>query len=307
MHIAKLTELELRELWKNEERDFSAWMAKEENIEYLNEILGLTLTDVKREERVGSYECDIVAKDDETGFNIIIENQLENSNHDHLGKLITYASGLKANVIVWIVKKARDEHRSAIEWLNNNTGNNINFFLIEVHAYRIGDSDPAPVFQVIEEPNGFIKNMNHTSGCSSNNKSQSERLIFWNQFNDLLAEKNYPINKRKATNRAWYDVTIGSSKTHIAMELINKDGYIRLGLYMQDDKDWFDKLYSNKEQIEQELCLELEWQRECKSTVSRIFYNLYGLNFDNKDNYDILMNQMIAIVVKMREVFRKYM
>ena len=230
MHIAKLTELELRELWKNEERDFSAWMAKEENIEYLNEILGLTLTDVKREERVGSYECDIVAKDDETGFNIIIENQLENSNHDHLGKLITYASGLNANVIVWIVKKARDEHRSAIEWLNNNTGNNINFFLIEVHAYRIGDSDPAPVFQVIEEPNGFIKNMNHTSGSSSNNKSQSERLIFWNQFNDLLAEKNYPINKRKATNRAWYDVSIGSSKTHITMELINKDGYIRLGL-----------------------------------------------------------------------------
>ena len=307
MHIAKLTELELRELWKNEERDFSAWMAKEENIEYLNEILGLTLTDVKREERVGSYECDIVAKDDETGFNIIIENQLENSNHDHLGKLITYASGLNANVIVWIVKKARDEHRSAIEWLNNNTGNNINFFLIEVHAYRIGDSDPAPVFQVIEEPNGFIKNMNHTSGSSSNNKSQSERLIFWNQFNDLLAEKNYPINKRKATNRAWYDVSIGSSKTHITMELINKDGYIRLGLYMQDDKDWFDKLYSNKEQIEQELCFELEWQRECKSTVSRIYYNLYGLNFDNKDNYDVLMNQMIAIVVKMREVFRKYM
>lgn len=307
MHIGKLTELELRELWKNEERDFSAWMAKEENIEYLNEILGLTLTDVKREERVGSYECDIVAKDDETGFNVIIENQLENSNHDHLGKLITYASGLNANVIVWIVKKARDEHRSAIEWLNNNTGNNINFFLIEVHAYRIGDSDPAPVFQVIEEPNEFIKNMNHPSGSSSNNKSQSERLIFWNQFNDLLAEKNYPINKRKATNRAWYDVTIGSSKTHIAMELINKDGYIRLGLYMQDDKDWFDKLYSYKDQIEQELGLELEWQRECKATVSRICYNLHGLNFDNKDNYDVLMNQMIVIVVKMREVFRKYM
>lgn len=307
MHIGKLTELELRELWKNEERDFSAWMAKEENIEYLNEILGLTLTDVKREERVGSYECDIVAKDDETGFNVIIENQLENSNHEHLGKLITYASGLNANVIVWIVKKARDEHRSAIEWLNNNTGNNINFFLIEVHAYRIGDSDPAPVFQVIEEPNEFIKNMNHPSGSSSNNKSQSERLIFWNQFNDLLAEKNYPINKRKATNRAWYDVAIGSSKTHIAMELINKDGYIRLGLYMQDDKDWFDKLYSYKDQIEQELGLELEWQRECKATVSRICYNLHGLNFDNKDNYDVLMNQMIVIVVKMREVFRKYM
>ena len=133
MHIGKLTELELRELWKNEERDFSAWIAKEENIEYLNEILGLTLTDVKREERVGSYECDIVAKDDETGFNIIIENQLENSNHDHLGKLITYASGLNANVIVWIVKKARDEHRSAIEWLNKNHRSIINEDVIKIY------------------------------------------------------------------------------------------------------------------------------------------------------------------------------
>lgn len=98
-----------------------------------------------------------MGKDEVTGEKVIIENQLEASNHDHLGKIITYASGLDANVIVWIVKEAREEHRSAVEWLNNNTSTNINFFLIEVHAYKIGDSNPAPMFEVVEKPNGFIK------------------------------------------------------------------------------------------------------------------------------------------------------
>ena len=98
-----------------------------------------------------------VGKDEVTGEKVIIENQLEASNHDHLGKIITYASGLDANVIVWIVKEAREEHRSAVEWLNNNTSTNINFFLIEVHAYKIGDSNPAPMFEVVEKPTALLK------------------------------------------------------------------------------------------------------------------------------------------------------
>ena len=101
---------------------------------------------MKKEVFVGAYRCDLVAKDETTGTKVIIENQLEVSNHDHLGKIITYASGLDAKVIVWIVTQAREEHRSANEWLNNNTGNDIGFFLIELHAYRIGDSLPAPKF-----------------------------------------------------------------------------------------------------------------------------------------------------------------
>lgn len=105
-----------------------------------------------------------MGKDEVTGEKVIIENQLEASNHDHLGKIITYASGLDANVIVWIVKEAREEHRSAVEWLNNNTSTNINFFLIEVHAYKIGDSNPAPMFEVVEKPNGFIKNAKKSVG-----------------------------------------------------------------------------------------------------------------------------------------------
>ena len=144
-----------------------------------------------------------------TGEKVIIENQLEASNHDHLGKIITYASGLDANVIVWIVKEAREEHRSAIEWLNNNTATNINFFLIEVHAYQIGDSLYAPKFEVVEKPNGFIKNAKTQSGSGEYNRSQSERLEFWNRFNEIVAERGKPFNVRKASTDHWYDIAIG--------------------------------------------------------------------------------------------------
>ena len=128
-NIGKLTEIDVRELWAHEQYDFSNWLAKDENIEYLNDILGLTLTDVDKEAYVGPYRCDIVATDETSGIKVIIENQLESTNHDHLGKIITYASGLNAKVIVWIVSEAKEEHRAAIEWLNNNTVNDINFFL----------------------------------------------------------------------------------------------------------------------------------------------------------------------------------
>ena len=134
MEIGKLKEVEIRDLWKHEQYDFSTWLSENTNIEMLNDILGLTLTDVSKEVYVGSYRCDLVATDESSGIKVIIENQLEASDHEHLGKIITYASGLSANVIVWIVRQAKEEHKSAIEWLNNNTNSDINFFLIELHV-----------------------------------------------------------------------------------------------------------------------------------------------------------------------------
>lgn len=113
--LGRLEEVDVRKLWSHEQYDFSNWLAKDENIDLLNEVLGLTLVDIEKEVFVGSYRCDLVASDETTGQKVIIENQLEASNHDHLGKIVTYASGLDASVIVWIVKEAREEHRSAIE------------------------------------------------------------------------------------------------------------------------------------------------------------------------------------------------
>ena len=306
MSIGKLKEVDIRELWKHEQYDFSEWLSKKENIENLNEILGLTLVDISKETYVGTYRCDLFAKDETTGIKVIIENQLEISNHDHLGKIITYASGLDAKVVVWIVKEAREEHRSAIEWLNNNTNSNVNFFLIEIHAYKIGNSDPAPMFQVVEQPNDFIKNNKSTNRDESMNKSQSQRIEFWNQFNNVVIERGKPFNIRKATTDHWYNIAIGTSDAHIDITLVNKDSLIGVELYITDNKELFDKLYSRKDEIEEELGFQLDWRRLDNSKASRIVYHIKGLNFDDHSNYDELMNKTIDLAVLMRNTFKKY-
>lgn len=306
MGIGKLKEVDLRELWQHEQYDFSEWLSKKENIENLNEILGLTLVDISKETYVGAYRCDLFAKDETTGIKVIIENQLEVSNHDHLGKIITYASGLDAKVIVWIVKEAREEHRSAIEWLNNNTNSKVNFFLIEIHAYKIGESDPAPMFQVVEQPNDFIKNNKISNKDESMNRSQSQRFEFWNQFNNVIIERGKPFNVRKATTDHWYTVAIGTSDAHIDITLVNKDSVIGVELYIPDNKDLYDKLFENKDKIEEELGFKLEWRRLDNSKASRIIYHIKGLNFDNHSNYNELMNKTIDIVVLLRDTFKKY-
>ena len=304
MKIGKLQEVNIRELWKHEQYDFSAWLAKDENIELLNEKLGLTLVDINTEAYVGAYRCDIVAVDETTGTKVIIENQLENSNHDHLGKIITYASGLDAKVIVWIVKEARDEHRSAIEWLNNNTSKDINFFLIELHAYKIGNSDPAPMFDVVEQPNDFIKESKINKSSETMNKSQSERLEFWNLFNEHLINRGKPLAIRKVGSALSYDMSVGKSGVKISIGLINKDSYISVELYIYDNKALFDQLYEERKDIHKELGFELEWLRLENKKASRILYKIDGLNFDDHSNYDALIEEAIDKVLKMREVFK---
>ena len=306
MEIGKLKEVDIRNLWKHEQYDFSEWLSQEENINILNEILGLTLVDVSKEAYVGSYRCDLFAVDESTGTKVIIENQLEPSNHDHLGKIITYASGLDAEVIVWIVKTAKEEHRSAIEWLNNNTNSRINFFLIELKAYTIEDSIPAPFFNIIEKPNDFIKNTKINNSSDNLNKSQSERLEFWNRFNEILIDKGKPFNVRKATTDHWYDVAIGTSSAHVTITLVNKESKIGVELYISDDKELYDKLFEKRNLIEDELGFKLDWQRLDNSKASRIKYYINGLDFDNHSNYDELITKAIDLAVVMRDIFKKH-
>lgn len=307
MKIGKLKEIDIRKLWQHEQYDFSAWLAKESNLEYLNDILGLTLTDIKTEDFVGPYRCDIVAKDETTSDVVIIENQLEPTNHDHLGKIITYAAGLNAKYIVWIAKQAKEEHRAAIEWLNNNSSQNINFFLIEIHAYQIGESEPAPMFKIIEKPNDFIKGDKGNSKDGTLNKTQSERLVFWEQFNQVVLDHGKPFSLRKATKDHWYDVSMGISDAHIAITLVNKENKIGVELYIDNNKDIFDNLFENKDAIEAEFGAKLDWQRLDDRKASRIKYYIDGLNFDDRSNYGELDEQIIATVMNMRKVFKKYL
>lgn len=147
----------LRAVQAHEASDFTPWLSQDDNINILADAVGIDITVDEIESSVGSFNVDISAHETGTDRKIIIENQLEDTDHDHLGKLITYAEGKDADIIIWIVKNAREEHRAAIEWLNNNTDEKIGFFLCEVKLYRIGNSEPAVKFEVIEKPNPWVK------------------------------------------------------------------------------------------------------------------------------------------------------
>lgn len=306
LKLGKLEEVDIRELWKHEQYDFPEWLSKEENIEMLSDEIGLTLTDINKEVFVGSYRCDLVAKDETTGIKVIIENQFEATNHDHLGKIITYASGLDANVVIWIVKEAREEHRSAIEWLNNKTTKDISFFLMEIRVYKIGDSLPAPKFVIIEKPNDFVKTANASIDSGELSKAQAERLNFWNRCNEVLISRNKPFNVRKATTDHWYDVALGTSEAHISITLVSKTNRIGIEVYINDNKELFDKLYSASKEIQNELGFSMDWQRLDNKKASRIIYYIGGLDFDNHENYDELINKTIDKVVIIKDTFKRY-
>ena len=304
--IGKLTEVDVRDLWKHEQYDFSNWLAKEENIKLLDDEIGLTLMDINKEVYIGSYRCDLVAKDETTGQIVIIENQLEATNHDHLGKIISYAAGLDAKTIIWIVKEAREEHKAAIEWLNNNSSEEIGFFLIELHAYKINDSLPAPMFKVAEKPNNFTKTSKQNYSDKELNRSQNERLMFWEEFNTVIVAKGKPFSVRKPTTDHWYDVAIGTSEAHLAINLVNKENKIVLELYILDNKNLFDHIYEDKEKIENTLQMSFSWERLDGKKASRIKHDVLGLDFSDHSNYPQLMDECIEKILKMRDVFKKY-
>ena len=307
MKLGKLQEIDIRTVWPHEQYDFSKWLAQDENIRELGDSLNLSLTDVETETSVGNFRCDILAKDELTGKMVLIENQLEATNHDHLGKIITYASGLDAAVVVWIVASARAEHANAIEWLNKHTDNELSFFLLEVHAFKIGDSDPAPQFTIIEQPNDFAKTVKSVAKSNDLNESQKQRLEFWTQFNDVVEAKGKPFNKRKATTDHWYNVAIGSSDASISIDLVNKEHKIRVSIWISDNKDLYDSLALRKDEIEEALGFSLEWKRLDNKKASYISTYIKGLDFKKQDNYPYLMEQIIDHVLKMRKVFPQYM
>ena len=142
MKLGKLTRVDLREYWKHEALDFTRWLAEPENIELLADEIGIGIQITQTEASVGRFNVDILAEEENTGRKIIIENQLEMTDHTHLGQLITYAAGLDAEFVVWIVRDVREEHQQAVDWLNEHTDEGINFFLVAIELWRIADSSP---------------------------------------------------------------------------------------------------------------------------------------------------------------------
>ena len=237
MNLGSFEKVPLRKIWPHEAQDFTRWMAEEENLALLGEAVGIDLELQETEPAVGGFSADIYATEAGTGRKIIIENQLEDTNHDHLGKIITYAAGKNAQAVIWVVARARDEHRQAIEWLNQHTDDESAFFLIEVEVWRIGDSLPAVRFNVVESPNEWAKAEKAKSGMTVTQKLQME---YWEKYRQqAVSHPAFSTHMKPQGARAqhWSTVHIGSSQYHLSLQTLVSSGQVGIELNFPDNKE----------------------------------------------------------------------
>ncbi len=304
-NLSKLKKVQLREIWEHEALDFTNWLAQEQNLSELSNEIGINIKLIKTEANVGTFNVDILAQEESTDRKIIIENQLEDTDHDHLGKIITYASGYDAETIIWIVKDVRAEHQKAIEWLNEHTDENINFFLIKIELWQIEDSHPAPKFEIIVSPNEWAKTIktNPTNGELTNTKLS--QLAFWNDFKSYVSKVDSRIRLQTPRPQHWYDVSMGSSEAHIALTVNTRDSIITCELYINDNKKLYEYLIEQKEHITNEIGEEGNWWNARKASGIRVKREVNNV-FDgemNNDYFAWLYKQTILF----QQVFQKYL
>ena len=179
MEFARLSDTNPRDAWPDEARDFTPWLV--DNIDRLSEALDLDLEATDSEVAVDSFSADIVATDSGTGDRVLIENQLESSDHRHLGQVLTYLAGLDAKIVVWVAPRFREEHRSAIRWLNTNTPEDFAFFAVRLRVVRIGDSPFAPVFEIVEKPNTWERRLGRRVTAAESELTRL-RQSFWERY-----------------------------------------------------------------------------------------------------------------------------
>lgn len=303
MKLGKIKQIkDIRSVWHHEARDFSKWLALDENLGQLSDAIGIDIVLEEREAPVGNFNVDLYATEEGTERRIIIENQLEDTNHDHLGKLITYASGKGAEVIVWIVKRARDEHRQAIEWLNQNTGVNIGFFLVEIELWQIDDSAIAPKFNVVERPNDWAKQMKNVDSLSETKQVQ---LHFWQQLSEFIKSNDSyakEFTPRKAQPQHWYDLSVGSSSYHIGLTVNTQKNRLGAEIYIPDDKDKFAMFKEHAQEIENAVGEKIEWREATKAT--RIIA-LHSCDISKKDQWDNAFSWLINKAIEFKKMAKE--
>jgi hypothetical protein len=216
--LGRLQQVDIREIWKNESWDFTPWLAEPDNIRLLGDTIGVELEVESVEKEVGRFYADILCKETSSDRYVVVENQIEKTDHDHLGKTITYASGLGATAVVWIAKHFTDEHRAALDWLNEITNADVAFFGLEIEAWRIGDSPAAPKFNVVCRPNDFTT-AEPPGELSPTGQAQ---LDFWLAFKEFMEESS-SIKCSKPAAQTWMNHPIGRSGVWIASILSTWD------------------------------------------------------------------------------------
>ena len=303
IEFGKLIKVPIREIWPNESQDFTPWLAL--NINELGKVLGLDLEVLKTEAEVGDFSVDILARDLGSSKYVIIDNQLDVTDHDHLGKLLTYASGFDASIIIWIAQTFRDEHKQALEWLNQRTDSDTQFFGIVLEIWKIDDSKPAYYFRPVVFPSEWRKSK---KAFITSEKAERYRKYF-QELIDELREKYKFTGARRGQPQNWYCFRSGFSGIQYCASFA-QNNRVRTEIYIdtgekEKNKKIFEILYKKKDEIEKELGIQLEWEKMEDKQGCRIA--LYRNGNIDEPNIEEIKKWHIEWLLKFKETFSKYL
>ena len=304
--LGTIERVDLREVWPHEAQDFTPWLA--ENLDVLGEALGLDLELRSAEAAVGTFSLDVLAHDLGSDRPVIIENQLEATNHDHLGKLLTYAAGHDAYAAVWLVRDFRDEHRQALDWLNQRTGDDTQFFGVIVEAWTIDGSRPAPHFRLVAFPNDWQDQA--SSGTSAAMEEWGPYREYWQSLADRLKEEDQSIQVTEAKGDSRFDVPSGFDGVIYRASFAPGPKLAHVGVYIDCgdkrlNKKLFDSLRGISDTIECELGNKVAWEPRDARRGCRIREESSG-SFDD-DNLDGSREWMVDRLLAFKRVFTPHL
>lgn len=286
--LGNFEKVALTQAWPTEAGNFTPWLAESPNVAQLGATLGLELEVEAVEHWVGSFRADILARaQDETDHRVLIENQFGRTDHRHLGQILTYLAGIEsAKTIVWIAEVIQPDHRAAIDWLNDHTDEAFSFFAVEIELWRIGNSPPAPRFNVVASPNDWTRQARSATrqvGEVALVERHQVRLAYWASFGEFLKTHNAAFRIKRANKDYWFEFPIGRSGFVISSTISADKKRIGVELYIANDpvKCAFKALFAQKSVIEAEFGEQLDWQELPAKKASRIA--LLRLNTDPSD------------------------
>lgn len=314
--LGRLTSVEIRDYWKNEAQDFTPWLAKPENIALLAKALGVELEVVSVERAVGPFSADILCQGSD-GRYVLVENQLEKTDHTHLGQLLTYAAGIETGVNVWIAQRFTEEHRAALDWLNTfkratgeATGDSVHFFGIEIELWRIGDSPPAPRFNVISRPHEWRPTDIVTA--ASMRPMQQLQLEYWDAFRSYLQAQGGPIQTGKPQPRHYIELPIGKAGVNLSAVATEWDenghkteglNRVELMLKAPNAKSYYEQLQTDRAAITAELGEELAWNNPDKAQMCRLFV-CRAANISDRSDWQNQFSWLQERLERFQKVFR---
>lgn len=296
---------EIRSVWQDEAKDFTPWLVQPENLRKLSEAVGMELVDAVAHQKVGDFEYDIKCNVAESDDAVLIENQFGRSDHEHLGKMLVYAAGIPANRVIWIAERIRDEHRAVLQRQNEHSPSEVAYFGIEIKLFQIGDSSPAPYFDVVVKPNEWTRasSQRATHELSETERQRSE---FWASFMTRLEEAKVSVNPIAPTHKPLKTWGLGRFKVVLNAHVLSDRIIVEVKITTDEADDHFEQLVTRKDEIEDEAGESLEWNENPSAQSSNIRVVREGFNLANVDAWASHQDWMVQRLDVLHRVFRPY-